>query len=196
MLLLVSLLLLSRPLGLEGRSATAILSNLGTRFEPANPIELLDQFSTPYLSGCSIACMNNEGCRTFDYDSACKQCRLFEGEVSTGTVVPSPSMTSKVGHFVLVPEYYTSYNQTSDQCQWSRYLIVDTGTNLCTCPRHTYWNGSMCMNQVYEGSSCAFNASCRTDSGSELRHNSACLHGDRILHCERLSLSFDDASHY
>jgi hypothetical protein len=117
MLLLVSFFLLSRLLGLGGRSATVIFSNLGTRFQPANSIELLDQYSTPSLPGCSLACMNNECCRTFDYDSACKQCRLFEGEVSTGSVVSSPSMTSTVGRIVLVPEHYTAYDQTSDQCQ-------------------------------------------------------------------------------
>ncbi|CAF4171922.1 unnamed protein product [Rotaria sp. Silwood2] len=157
------LLLLFNVVDAESYSSTLILSDLGTIFQPVNIIELIRTFNANTLLHCSIKCNNDVHCRTIDYDSISKQCRHFAGEISTGTIISSNSPTSTVGGIIYTPDYYLSYNKMSDQCQTSRYLVVSSSSNLCTCPTETFWNGSMCLNQLYTGSTCLSDEWCRTD---------------------------------
>ncbi|CAF1018286.1 unnamed protein product [Adineta steineri] len=70
----------------------------GNQFQPANIIELLAINSNiRTLIRCAILCDRNIQCRTFDYDSISKQCRLFEGSIDTGILL-SVSSASVVGN--------------------------------------------------------------------------------------------------
>jgi hypothetical protein len=140
------------------------LSTTGTQFQPANPIELLATFlNTPNAASCAMFCYHNGQCRTLDLDSNLKQCRLFEGSVDTGTLVSTSLSSSVVGWINIPPSAYNMYNASSDQCVNNRFLISDTSSGLCQCPIHTFWNGSMCLNQRYAGEVCQNNNWCRTD---------------------------------
>ncbi|CAF0941263.1 unnamed protein product [Adineta steineri] len=136
---------------------------LGTTFQPANPIELLATFNELTLVRCVATCNHNVRCRTVVYDSISKHCQIYEGEVSTGSIIPSNSLTSLVGGIIYSSNFYTLYNKSSSQCQYDRYLSIDILLNLCVCPINTFWNGIICLNQRYIGSSCISNEWCRTD---------------------------------
>jgi hypothetical protein len=131
---------------------------VGTIFQPANSIEVLSNSTAGSFFYCLTTCNTNPQCRTFHYDSASKQCALFEGAVSTGNVLASNSSSCKVGSICLATDLYKCYYRTSGQCDFDRYLVKDVSTGLGVCPNHTYWNGTMCVNQGYLGSSCSSNA--------------------------------------
>ena len=136
----------------------------GTRFEPVNPIEMLSNSTARSFFYCSATCNKNPQCRTLNYNSVSKQCILFEGAVSTGTVLVNNTSSWKVGSVHLTTDLYKCYNQTAVQCDFNRYIVEDAVTGLGVCPNHTYWTGTMCSNQVYLGSPCVSNAWCRTDA--------------------------------
>ncbi|CAF1450480.1 unnamed protein product [Didymodactylos carnosus] len=137
------------------------LDDLGTSFAPADPIELINTISVSSKIGCAQACNLNSLCRTFDYDTLSKRCRLFEGEITTGKVNKSAAIPSRVSSIAYTQQLYLAYNQTCDQCQINRYLLCINQT--CHCPPHTYWNAWMCLNQGYNGSLCKNDEWCRTD---------------------------------
>ncbi len=111
-----------------------------------------------------IVCNQNVQCRTFDYDSYSLMCRLFEGAVETGQVIPSGSLTSRVGSVRLQPSFFAAFGQPCAQCTNTRYLVCPSKrNNTCQCPQNTFWNGVQCENQVYEDSNCSNNQWCRTD---------------------------------
>jgi hypothetical protein len=112
---------------------------------------------------CLAMCNLNPQCRTAVYDSTSEHCQLYEGEISTGKIIWSNRKTSIVGGIIYSSTFYASYNKTGDQCQYNRYLRIDSSSNLCICPINTFWNGTMCLNQLYNGSSCISNEWCRTD---------------------------------
>lgn len=143
------------------RTSTFVVSSIGTSFQPANMIELLDLFNAETQMDCFHRCNRNVLCRTVDYDSNSKQCRHFEGEVSTGTIITSNSSFSQVAAIEFSSDQYASYNQTDSRCELNRYLVIDKISNLCVCPLNTFWNGSMCLNQLYNGSSCQTADWCR-----------------------------------
>ncbi|CAF1100912.1 unnamed protein product [Adineta steineri] len=135
----------------------------GNQFQPANIIELLAiNPNIRTLIRCAILCDRNIQCRTFDYDSISKQCRLFEGSIDTGILL-SVSSASVVGSIKIDESLYDLYNASSDACVNNRFLVSDTLNNWCHCPIHTYWNGSICVNQRYDGEVCASDNWCRTD---------------------------------
>ncbi|CAF1507059.1 unnamed protein product, partial [Adineta steineri] len=114
------------------------------------------------LIRCAILCDRNIQCRTFDYDSISKQCRLFEGSIDTGILL-SVSSASVVGSIKIDESLYDLYNASSDACANNRFLVSDTLNDWCHCPIHTYWNESICVNQRYDGEVCANDNWCRTD---------------------------------
>ena len=73
-----------------------------------------------------------------------------------------PHVPVRLG-FKAMHSIYKCYNRTSDQCDFDRYIVEDASTGLGVCPNHTYWNGMLCVNQVYLGSPCSSNAWCRAD---------------------------------
>jgi hypothetical protein len=147
----------------EEASSYINISPLGTSFQPANSIELLSNFTTSSFFDCTSGCNINPQCRTYVYDFTSNQCTLFEGDISTGTVIVSNTSTTQVGSIEYFADLYQCYNRTDAQCQFNRYLVADDSTNLGICPIDTYWNGTMCLNQLFFGSSCTFKQSCRRD---------------------------------
>jgi hypothetical protein len=111
----------------------------------------------------------NRQCRTFDYDQSSLICRLFEGELSTGTILNNSTfLTSRIGTInynnIISSQLYSSYNQTCNQCNIGGNRYLEFLNNTCQCPIHTVSNGQMCMNQLYNGSNCSFStSSCRQD---------------------------------
>jgi hypothetical protein len=108
----------------------------------------------------SIACNLNVQCRTFDYDSSSLVCRLTEGALDTGNIIPAAT-TSRVGSLKYFPIFFTAFYQACSQCMESRYLTCSN--NTCQCPLHSFWNGSQCENQRYEHASCLSDEWCRND---------------------------------
>ncbi|CAF1249744.1 unnamed protein product [Adineta steineri] len=140
-----------------------LITKPGNQFQPANIIELLAiNPNIRTLIRCAILCDRNIQCRTFDYDSISKQCRLFEGSIDTGVLL-SVSSASVVGSIKIDESLYDLYNASSDACANNRFLVSDTLNDWCHCPIHTYWNGSICVNQRYDGEVCANDNWCRTD---------------------------------
>ncbi|CAF3956985.1 unnamed protein product [Adineta steineri] len=140
----------------------------GLDFLPANPVELITTYTgmNSFLL-CYIQCNMNPLCRTFVSDIVLPSsvCRLYEGSLGTGTIVKSSSLTSRVGGLYYYPSLYDVYNQICDLhvLASNRYLIcVD---NVWQCPKTTFWNNSMCLNQVYYGDTCTMDEACRQDIG-------------------------------
>jgi len=154
------------------------LSGWSKSFQPANSIELLETQSVSSLLQCgsgkiehfyyfykqimlhSLACNLNTQCRTFDYDSSSRVCRLFEGALETGYTV-SAVPTSRVGSVQYFSIFFNAFQQPCSQCTENRYLTCLN--NTCQCPLHSFWNGSQCENQRYENESCLNDEWCRND---------------------------------
>lgn len=161
------------------------LSNMGTKFQPANSIELFStsfaatfvacgqckffhrKFSIKFFIFVNIVCNQNSQCRTFDYDSISLVCNLYEGAIETGSIVASGSLTSSVGSVRLQSNFFAAFGQDCSQCQNSRYLVCSSNNNnnTCQCPKGTFWNGNQCKNQGYEDTNCSNNQWCRQDLG-------------------------------
>ena len=93
-------------------------------------------------------------------------CRLFEGAVETGSLVPSGPPTSRVGAVSFQPDLFAAFGQDCTQCTNSRYLVCSSSNNnTCQCPKNTIWNGVECKNQGYEDAYCSNNQWCREDIG-------------------------------
>nr|ACD54596.1 endoxylanase precursor-like protein [Adineta vaga] len=142
---------------------TFTLSPFGNQFQVAHTVELLTtSCNILTIIRCTTLCYRHIQCRTFDYDSTLKKCRLFEGSVDTGTLISAPSSTI-VGWIILKQSLYNFYNATNNYCMNSRFLDNNIVSNLCQCPIHTFWNGSVCANQKYVGQGCVNDNCCRTD---------------------------------
>ena len=145
------------------------LTEFGTAFQPPNPIELLGTFANVRsLLRCAMQCNENRRCRTFDYDRSSLVCRQFESDFSTGTVLKNSTLSSsRIGSIRCnttdALQQYSAYNQSCDQCGIgiNRYLQCINST--CQCPPNTYWNGELCSNQLYSGSTCMSSSQCRQD---------------------------------
>jgi len=137
----------------------------GTDFIPANPVELIATYTgISTIMSCFNKCNTNPLCRTVVSDSTCPSvCRLYQGSIDTGTIIASLSSTSRVGGLRYDTSLYTSYNQVCDpnSPSFNRYLICNN--RVWDCPIGTYWNGVICVNQVYYQASCDTNKVCRED---------------------------------
>ncbi|CAF3725867.1 unnamed protein product [Adineta steineri] len=113
---------------------------------------------------CAFACNQQPSCHALDYDSASERCRLFEGDLTTGSIVSSTSATSIVGIVELFPSLFVkTHNQSCETCQDSRYEICSTTTNTCQCRSNSYWDGSICALQLFTNDTCSQIDSCRKD---------------------------------
>lgn len=145
------------------------LTEFGAAFQPRHPIELLGIFPDVRSQlRCAMLCNQNRRCRTFDYDRSSLVCRQFEGEVSTGTVLNNATFSSSIVGSIIYSttdtlHSYASYNQTCDRCGPGINRYLQCLNNLCQCPPNTYWNGQVCLNQLYNGSSCNYSSQCRQD---------------------------------
>ncbi|CAF1454718.1 unnamed protein product [Adineta steineri] len=113
---------------------------------------------------CAFACNQQPSCHALDYDSASKRCRLFEGDLTTGSIVSSTSATSIVGIVELFPSLFVkTHNQSCETCQDSRYEVCSTTTNTCQCRSNSYWDRSICALQLFTNDTCSQIDSCRKD---------------------------------
>ena len=175
------------------------LSSLGYEFQVRNPIQLIVRTTFRSRLLCSAACNQQPSCRTFDYDSISRRCRLFEGDLTTGSIVLSNSATSIVGSVILVPPLFTqSHNQSRQACQEDRYEICLTNTSTCQCRPHTFWNGSICSLQLFDNDSCSqidacradLNLTCTTNSCGQLTKCSSSKHKKKSQRVEKGAFHF------
>jgi hypothetical protein len=141
------------------------LSQVGYEFHSANSVELLNTFTNIRRTMlCAMLCYGHRLCRTFNFNAHTHSCRLFEGAVDTGVLVPTASV-DVVGSIEIHSSAFTLFNAPSQLCTDDRFLSSDASAGLCRCPIHTVWNGSMCVNQRFNGEFCMNENWCRADIG-------------------------------
>lgn len=144
------------------------IQNIGTDFIPANPIELLATYTgLSTVMSCFNKCNLNPSCRTFVSDNNWPfTCRLYQGSINTGTITTFSisSSTLQVGGLQYDTSLYIKYNQVCNPSLplSDRYLICNK-QSVWTCPTSTFWNGYICVNQVYYQAFCNMNEMCRED---------------------------------
>jgi hypothetical protein len=137
---------------------------MGLEYQPNNNVQLISINSIQTKLLCSAQCNQLTTCRIFNYDTVSKRCRLFEGDLTTGSIILSSSTTSVVGTVQISSNLYSSvYNQSCQFCQQNRYETCSINASTCQCPGHTYWNGSVCALQLFENETCGQLNSCRSD---------------------------------
>jgi hypothetical protein len=149
----------------QDRSVSSI-SGLGKQFVPFDSsYPPLLTFTAKKLLYCSLECNQRIDCRTFDFDSNSGQCRLWDVDMTTGSIVASPSKPqSVVGSIQLSPSIYANiYNQSCNACTQSRYLTCNASSNTCQCPPKTFWNGLICSVQLLSNQTCLQADVCRSD---------------------------------
>jgi hypothetical protein len=133
-------------------------------FQPRMTIQLLSMTTCQTTAQCAAACNQVQPCRTFDYDLSSKQCRLFEGDPTTGFTALSSTAMSIVGTVRIFSSLFTSaHNQPCVMCEKSRNEICSVNTSRCQCPTHTYWDGLICALQLFENDTCTQIDACRSD---------------------------------
>ena len=171
--MLLLLMLTSTTVQNQIMQSKSFLHGDGTDFIPANPTELIsDERGTISFMACYTRCNLNPLCRTFVSDLT--TCRLYQGAIETGNITRSTSSTSRVGGLVYTPSLYTAYNQVCDPRApfFDRYLVCINRS--LSCPTGTYWNGSMCVNQMYYANLCSVKEACRADVGLQCSPCSKC----------------------
>lgn len=150
---------------IQDRSVSDI-SEVGREFVPVDAsLPLLFTFTTEKDLYCHAECNKRIDCRTFDFDGSSGQCRLWDTDLSTGSILVSPGKPqSVVGTIRLSSNTYTNtHNRSCDACAESRYEICDANSNTCQCPPKAFWNGSMCLARLLRNQICSQVDSCRSD---------------------------------
>jgi hypothetical protein len=139
-------------------------SSAEREFQPRNSIQLILVTTARSRTICSATCNEQPACHTFDYDSASGRCRLFEADQTTGSIIASTSLTSVVGNVLISQsEFAHTHNQSCEACQEDRYEYCPVNGSVCQCRPHTFWNGSVCLLQLFENDTCSQIDACRTD---------------------------------
>ena len=140
------------------------ISSTGYQFEPRNSIQLILTAAAQTQTICAATCNKIPACRVFNYDSTSSFCQLFEGDLTTGLMIPSLSNTSAVGIVITSPSQFAhKYNQSCDICQDDRYLHCSINTSVCQCRPRTFWNGAVCLLQLFPNDTCSQMDACRSD---------------------------------
>jgi hypothetical protein len=142
------------------------MSDAGWEFVPFDSsLPTLLTLTTKKLLYCSLECNKRIDCRIFDFDSNSGQCRLWDTDLTTGSIITSPSKPQLVvGTIRLSPSIYANnHNQSCAACAQSRYETCDANSNTCQCPSKTFWNGSICTSQLLRNQICSQANSCRSD---------------------------------
>jgi hypothetical protein len=140
------------------------LSTAGIEYRSIHPIQLLSVSNGIYKSlNCFTLCNENSACRTLDYDPISGRCRLFNGDLTTGSTISSNSSSSVVGSIYIDASRYSSYLQQCSACNENRYEICNNLTATWQCPPTTYWDGSMCRCKLFENQTCTQADGCRDD---------------------------------
>jgi PAN domain len=140
------------------------LSPFGMEFRPWMSSQQLSSTTVGTKLRCAALCNQLIACRTFDYDTVSKRCRLFEADTNTGSIIASSSSSSMVGSVRIDPSLYVeTHGQPCALCQQKRYDVCSVNTSSCQCPANTYWNGVVCALQLFTNQSCSQVDACRSD---------------------------------
>ena len=153
------------------RSQTAVLgsqsfislSELGREFFPTDEqaVFILKK-NTNSITTCAQICLSVTGCRTLNFDTGTKLCRLYEGDIdATGSIIASRSVQSLVGSIKLTAEDFSNQGRPCSFCEDNRYLTCVNST--CQCQSHTFFNGTICQSQKLTGAGCTNDIHCRND---------------------------------
>ena len=162
----------------------------GLEYQPNNNIQLLATSIASTKIQCSATCNRVSTCLILDYDTVSKQCRLFAGDLTSGSIISSSSSTSLVGTVRISSILYSSlYNQSCQLCQQNRYQVCSVNTTTCQCPSRTYWTESICALQLLQNDPCSQSNMCRGDlnltCGSDcLGYPSKCSQSPMFLYGE------------
>jgi hypothetical protein len=131
------------------------MSGIGSEFVPIdNSLPPLLTFPAKNLIYCSLECNKRTDCRVFDFDAHSQQCRLWDADLTTGSIVLSSSKPqSSVGTIQLSPSIYANVHNQS----------CDVNSSTCQCPSETFWNSSMCLSQLFQNQTCSLADACRSD---------------------------------
>lgn len=141
-----------------------IVSSPGRYFQHRFSIQLLSVTVSRSVTKCAAKCGTLPHCRTFDYDPSSNQCRLFEADSTTGTIIAASSPTSVVGSLHIMFDLYSpSHDQPCAACEQSRYEVCSSNTGSCQCPPHAYWDGEICRLHLFENDTCTQRDACRSD---------------------------------
>ncbi|CAF1215172.1 unnamed protein product [Adineta steineri] len=141
-----------------------MFSSAGYEFQPRHTIQLILVTTARSRIICSATCNEQPACHTFDYDSASGRCRLFEADQTVGSIIVSTSLTSVVANVLISQSQFDhTYNQSCEACQEDRYQYCSINGSTCQCRPHTFWNGSVCLLQLFENDTCSQRDACRTD---------------------------------
>jgi hypothetical protein len=164
-MLSILLLLVGTILPINGiYQSVVVFSSMSFQYQPENAVQLISINTAQTKLRCSAACNQLSSCRIFDYDSVSQRCRLFEGDITTGSIIPSSSSTSVVGTVRIDSTLYSPiYNQSCQSCQQNRYEVCSANTTTCQCPPHSYWDGSVCALQLFQNDACSQLDMCRSD---------------------------------
>ena len=150
------------PMSTAITSRMTVISGIGMEFLPIHSIELLQSTMAGNRLRCAIACHARAACRTLDYDPTSHRCRLYEGDLTTGSLVASNLSISIVMTMAFTSTVYAAtHNQPCQACADSRDAQCSAGT--CQCPPRTYWNGSQCLCQLFLNQPCTRSDACRKD---------------------------------
>ena len=140
------------------------LSPSGYKFQRRFDIQLTLNTTARSRIICAAMCDQQPLCRAFDYDSTSSRCRLFEGDLTTGSISPSTSLTSITGIVLISPPLFASiHNQPCHKCQENRFEFCSSNASTCGCWPRTFWDGSICSLQLFENDTCSQIDACRTD---------------------------------
>ena len=163
--LFIFFILLNLPFIHGNYESRIAITPAGYEFQMRYSIQLLASTIAQTILTCSAACNQLSSCRTFDFDSVSKRCRLFEADsVTTGSIIVSSSSTSRVGTVQISSDLYSStHNQPCTLCSIDRYETCSSNTSTCQCPRNSYWDGSVCALQLFQNNTCKQQNACRSD---------------------------------
>lgn len=136
----------------------------GYEFQPDFNNQLMLSITVRSRLLCAAECNERVSCRTFDYDPMRRRCRLLEADLTTGSIIFSASPHSVVGYAVLSMSLYVPiHDESCSACQENRYQICSLNTSTCQCPPRTFWNGTICLLQLFPSATCTQIDACRMD---------------------------------
>ena len=145
-------------------SSKFTFSSPGQEFQPEVSNQLIASMTVGSRLLCAAQCNKYISCRTFDYDSSSRRCRVLEADLSTGSIISSASSSSVVAYVTLSMALYASIHDAScSACQENRYQICSVSTNTCQCPLNTFWYSAICALQLFQNATCAQVDACRVD---------------------------------
>jgi hypothetical protein len=139
------------------------LSSKGMQFVGINSVQYLRNITSSSLKSCAIQClMTLPYCHTFEFHESTQECRLIEGDLTTGNItLPTTSPDSIVGTIDLMPELFKTHGQACSFCIDNIFLKCIN--NTCQCASNSYFDSSVCQLQQFTGVECNSSDMCRND---------------------------------